>query len=373
MRWAFKILNISGISIKIHATFILFILLIAITGFMMRGIMGLARPVFYLLLFMTVLLHELGHSIVAKLFGIKVRDITLLPIGGVARLERMPEKPFQEILLAISGPLVSLSIAFVTYSMTSFLKHIYEFSDLLTALMSLLVAIGRINFILAIFNLIPAFPMDGGRILRALFSLKLGYVPATSIAATIGQGLAILFGLVGLFTNPWLLFIAFFIYIGAEEEAHIVKLKSIIRDIPVRDIVIRINDYLFVKPEATMDELLDRMYHSPVAFLLVGVPWDLEGVITKDEILESLRKKTPDLTAKDIMRKDFILAPLSTSLTEILEKIPEYSSEIIVVVDNDEVIGILTPENILKFFVFESTKKRIESKGLIERVFRKAT
>src|SRR5881275_368299 len=214
MRWSLPIFRIAGIQLRIHITFWLLIGWLAVGYYAQGGsAMGLGRLLFVLLLFLCVVLHEFGHAIAAKNFGINTPDITLLPIGGVARLERMPDEPRQELIIALAGPLVNVVIALAFFAVVGWrglaAQATIGGSDLLAQLLV-------INVVLVLFNLLPAFPMDGGRVLRALLATRLSYARATQIAANIGQGCAFIFGFLGLFgNNPLLIFIALFVYMGA--------------------------------------------------------------------------------------------------------------------------------------------------------------
>lgn len=212
--------RIGGIDLKIHATFFLLLAWFGMAYYADGGfgamMVGLS---FILLLFVCVVLHEFGHALAARAYGIRTPDITLLPIGGVARLERMPEKPWQEFVVALAGPAVNVVIAFALYIV---IGRGFQLGDIALVdrgggeLLSKLLAI---NVILVVFNLLPAFPMDGGRVLRALLATRLKRARATRIAAGIGQAVAVIFGLLGLFGNPMLLFIAVFVFFGAQQEA----------------------------------------------------------------------------------------------------------------------------------------------------------
>src|SRR5436309_1945421 len=225
MSWSIPIIRVAGIQLRIHLTFLLLIGWIALDS--------ANSVIFVLLLFLCVVLHEFGHAIAAKGYGIKTPDITLLPIGGVARLERMPEEPKQELVIAIAGPLVNVIIALCLFLTGG--SFVYP----PTPTSSLNDIVLTINVVLVLFNLLPAFPMDGGRVLRALLATRLNYARATQIAANIGQGFAFLFGLMGLFGNPLLIFIALFIYVGASQEAALAQLKDISRSLPVSSAMVR--------------------------------------------------------------------------------------------------------------------------------------
>src|SRR6267154_5256714 len=212
MSWSLPIFRIAGIQLRIHITFLLLIAWLAFGYYAQGGsAVALSRVIFVLLLFLCVVLHEFGHAFAAKAFGINTPDITLLPIGGVARLERMPEEPVQELIIAVAGPLVNVVIAlglFVAGGAQALLNPAaVEAGGLIAQLMT-------INIILVLFNLLPAFPMDGGRVLRALLATRLSYARATQVAANVGQGFAFVFGFIGLINPNWfmLIFVALFVY-----------------------------------------------------------------------------------------------------------------------------------------------------------------
>jgi Zn-dependent protease len=194
---------------------------------------ALAGVGFILALFGCVVLHEFGHALMAQRYGVKTRDITLYPIGGVARLERMPDKPLQELWVALAGPAVNVAIAAALGAWLFISGTWAPLASLSMTAGPLVERLLAVNVSLVLFNLIPAFPMDGGRVLRALLALQLEYTQATQIAAAIGQGLALVLGFAGLFVNPFLLFIAFFVWIGAAQEASMAQMKTALGGIPV--------------------------------------------------------------------------------------------------------------------------------------------
>jgi len=227
MRWSYRIARVSGIDVKIHVTFLLLLGWFGWLSWEEGGIPAAAEAVgFILLLFLCVLLHEFGHALAARMYGIRTPDITLLPIGGVARLERMPEKPSQELVVAVAGPAVNVVIALVLFLV---LAAKFRLSDLMSldrldgdVLANLL----SVNIMLIAFNAIPAFPMDGGRVLRALLAMKFDYLTATTVAARIGQGIAVLFLVAGFFGSPMLMFIAAFVFMGAQQELAYVRYRA---------------------------------------------------------------------------------------------------------------------------------------------------
>lgn len=227
MRSSLKVASIFGIEVRIHLTFLLFLVWIWFSYYQVAGFAGAVQGVLFILaLFACVLLHEFGHAFAARGFGIETPDITLLPIGGVARLSRIPDKPWQELVVAIAGPLVNVVIAGVLIFVIHTSATLEQIEYLENPRVELLAKLASVNVMLVLFNLIPAFPMDGGRVLRALLAMAMPYATATQIAAWIGQGLAVVFGIFGIFGNPLLIFIAFFIFVGAQQEVAMARWKG---------------------------------------------------------------------------------------------------------------------------------------------------
>jgi Zn-dependent protease len=210
---------------------------------------------FVLLIFGIVVLHEFGHALMAQRYNIKTRDITLLPIGGVARLEKMPDEPKQELWVALAGPAVNVVLAAILFIVLTITSSMEPLRNLSVTGGNLLERLMVINIFLAAFNMLPAFPMDGGRVMRALLAMKLEYSRATQIAASIGQGMAFLFGLVGIFGNPFLLFIAFFVWIGAAQEANMTKVRYVFDGIQVRSAMI--TDFKTLHPDDTLSRVIE--------------------------------------------------------------------------------------------------------------------
>jgi Zn-dependent protease len=228
VKWSFQLVRIAGIDVRIHATFFLLLAWFGYVYFAEGGygamIIGLS---FIILLFVCVVLHEFGHALAARAYGINTPDITLLPIGGIARLERMPDKPWQELVVALAGPAVNVVIAFGLYVVLGRFFGMGDLQQMIEGSGNLLAKLLAINVILVVFNMLPAFPMDGGRVLRALLATRMKHARATQIAAFVGQGVAVLFGLLALFAgNPFLLFIAVFVFFGARAEASFATYKE---------------------------------------------------------------------------------------------------------------------------------------------------
>src|SRR5580704_11385072 len=225
MRWSLNMGTIAGTAVRIHITFLLFL------GWIFAADYASGGPdeawtglLFMVLLFACVLAHEFGHIFTARAFGVATPDVTLLPIGGVARLERIPEEPRQEFLIAIAGPAVNVVIGFGLVLLAGAHLDPGALVSVDNAHISMVDRLAIVNLFLAVFNMIPAFPMDGGRVLRALLASRMGHTRATEVAAAVGQGVAFLLGFAGLFWNPMLIFIAVFVYLAASSEAHMVAL-----------------------------------------------------------------------------------------------------------------------------------------------------
>ena len=288
MKWSFQIARIAGIDLKIHATFLLLLAWFGVAYYADGGfgamIVGLS---FILLLFVCVVLHEFGHALAARAYGIRTPDITLLPIGGVARLERMPEKPWQELVVALAGPAVNVVIAFALYLVIGRGFHIGDIGlvdrgegDLLSKLLA-------INIILVVFNLLPAFPMDGGRVLRALLATRLKRARATRIAAGIGQAVAILFGLLGLFGNPMLLFIAVFVFFGAHQEALYATAKENFEETRVAQVMQPLPP-LFTRGMTVLDAVQLAMRDQRASYPLIDSGLRVLGLVPAGELARAL-------------------------------------------------------------------------------------
>jgi len=259
MKWSLKIARIAGIGIYVHWTFFLLLGWIALADSNdPAGPVGTLESVgFVVAIFGCVVLHELEHALTAKRFHIATRDITLLPIGGVARLERMPKEPRRELLVALAGPAVNFVIAGVLYAIAESRGGVAPFNATWAPTAPFLDRLMWINLVLGLFNLLPGFPMDGGRVLRALLGWRMSYEQATEIAAQVGQATAIMFAVIGIFSNWFLLFIAIFVYVGAQSEAQMVHVRSMIHGVPVRDAMLR--QYTVLSGHDTLGHAVDHI------------------------------------------------------------------------------------------------------------------
>lgn len=354
--WSIPIFRVAGIHVRIHVTFLLLLGWLAMGYYQEGGSSAAVTRIFFiLLLFLCVLLHEFGHALAAKAFGINTPDITLLPIGGVARLERMPEKPAQEMIVALAGPAVNVAIALGLFLVVGF--RAFAGGQLMVApgmLENLLV----INVFLVLFNLLPAFPMDGGRVLRALLATRLNYARATQIAATIGQGCAFVFGFIGLFGNPMLIFIALFIYIGASQEAAVAQMKDVSRGLPVSSAMVR--DFRSLPATATLHEAVDALLAtSQHDFPVVDEHGSIAGVLLRNDLISALRKNDPAALVTDVMRRGIPTVNTGTRFEEAFQVMQESNCPALPVLDaNNRLVGLLTPENVTELMMIHSAMPR---------------
>lgn len=225
MKWSYRIARIAGIDVRIHLSFVLLPVIFGFIGWRDGGPAAAGESVlFILLLFVCVVLHEFGHALTGRHFGIRTPDITLLPIGGVAHMERIPEKPSQELAVALAGPAVNVLIAALLAAILAATGGIFIVTP--DVWRTLLQNLMTINLALIVFNLIPAFPMDGGRVLRAVLGFALPFTTSSRIAARTGQVIALLFAVAGVMWNPMLLLIAVFVFNGARQEIEYIRQRE---------------------------------------------------------------------------------------------------------------------------------------------------
>ena len=356
MRWSIKVARIAGIEVRIHVTFFLLLAVFASFYGAQGGVSGtLKAALFFLLVFLCVLLHEFGHAFAAKAYGIRTVDITMLPIGGVARMERLPEKPAQELVVAIAGPLVNMVIAGALLFVLA-VTGTLDFAELLdpTRIDALPVLL-YINVMMVVFNLIPAFPLDGGRVFRALLATRLSYERATQIAATVGQALALLMG-VWAFSKgpPTLALIAIFIYMGAESESSFVQMRHATAGIPVSSAMVTRFDTLNCR--ATLDQAVDALLGSSQhEFPVLDDNGGYAGLLTKHDLLVALRKAGSETPVSDVMITGLPTLVPQMSLEHAFSKIREANVSALPVFDNaGALIGLFTTENVSELIMVQS-------------------
>jgi Zn-dependent protease/CBS domain-containing protein len=355
MSWSVNIGRVAGTVIRIHLTFLLFLAWIFAASYAQSGSASAWDSVtFMLLLFLCVLLHEFGHIFTARAFGVTTPYVTLLPIGGVAQLDRIPEEPRQEFLIAIAGPLVNvvITLALVLFADAQLSQSAASAID--NTQISMVDRLAAVNLFLALFNMIPAFPMDGGRVLRAALASRLGYVRATEIAAAIGQFVAFALGFIGLMYNPILIFIAIFVYLAASSEAHIVALRAVSRGVPVSHAMM--TQFATLKPDAHIDEAVQTLLAtSQGEFPVVDGAAKPVGVLGRADIIRTIKTLGPDAKVADAMNTNLPTIGHRHSLEEAFKLLQDKQATAVAVTDgSDKLIGLVTSETIAEMMMLQN-------------------
>jgi Zn-dependent protease len=358
MQWSYRIFRVFGIDVRVHVTFLFIVAYFAYVWGVLREPGGVGGALYgvalVVLLFGLVVIHELTHSRVAQSFGIKVRDITLLPIGGMAAMEEMPKEPRQELLVALAGPLSNVVLAIVMAVAaplavgTAVFSDVGRFSDALLqpsfegAYLYLL----AVNVTLAVFNLLPAFPMDGGRVFRAFLAMRMGKARATKVAVGVGQALAILLGVAGAFGGGILLVVvAVFIYFGAQAEARGDDLRGALGDLRVGQAVT--TGVEVARPGQTIGELAARLFHSYQAdFPVVDNDGEVIGLVTRDRLIAMLGQHGAEFPVVEAMRTDFPVGRLSDPVYDVFERMRAGGVRAMPVIEGGRLVGLLSLEDI---------------------------
>jgi Zn-dependent protease/predicted transcriptional regulator len=370
MDGSFRIGTIFGIPIQIHYTFLLVIPLftwmigsqISMTVDMLKDLYQVPiDPTLitsgfmpYLLgavascgLFFGVLVHELAHSLVAKAKGIAINSITLMIFGGVATMEEGIPDPKVELPMALVGPIASLIFGLICGGLVYFVPSLVPDPARAGVLIFLFGYLGVLNVILCFFNLIPAFPMDGGRVLRAWLATRMPLHKATQIAADIGKGFAVIFGIIGLFIfSPFLILIALFIYIGANMEAAAVKYSHLLQDVIISDIMS--SPVTTVPPNQPVSQVIEMMYTSKHLGFPVVERDTLVGMITLMDVNRTSPIDREAMQVRDIMTRDPITLPPAALVIDALRIMSANDIERIPIVQDDKIVGIVTRMDILK-------------------------
>jgi len=344
MKWSWKLGQIFGIDLKIHPTFVFLLIWVAFSSLLSGGTTTamLGDIVFILALFLCVVLHELGHALMAKRFGISTSDITLLPIGGVARLEKMPEDPKGELLVAAAGPAVNLMIGVVLFLGLLISRTFTGLSSAVALMDNFWLRLLVANMILVGFNLIPAFPMDGGRVLRAIMASKFDNVKATRIAANVGRGFAVVMGITGFFLNPWLILTAIFIWFGAGAEAQAVVIKAGLKGLFVRDALI--SQFYHVEGNQSLNEVFQLSLATGQHNIPVLSNGNFLGIIRRSDLsqaLDRLGNRAPAYAAIGVETEG--IHP-DTPLQDVMARFS--ASRVLPVIEDRTLIGLITPESV---------------------------
>jgi len=349
MKGSFRLLKVFDIDINIHITFLILPFL-----FLYHGLRGLF---FIFFVFLCVTLHELTHSVVAKRFGIVVKEITLLPIGGLASMSSFPKKPSHEFLISISGPLFNIVFAAVLYfPLLALIGRENLFSPSLATWPGTIAQGFWINLILAGFNLLPAFPMDGGRVLRSLLARKMDYRKATSIAVNIGHLFALVFGYLGLMHGHFILiFIAFFIYMAASAEEAQVDVRETIKTFKVSDVLSK--EFMTLRSDISLSKVLELVFHSHQEDFPVVDGDNLTGFITRADIINNIHQHGTSKLVKDIMRRDFPTVKPDQLLTNVQKTMEEAELKALPVIKDGRVFGVITLEDISRVYSVMSRRR----------------
>lgn len=357
MTWSFSLGRLLGSDVRVHVTFFLLLGWIALSAYSESGLPGaIENTVFVLALFACVLAHEFGHALMARRYGIATPDITLLPIGGLARLERMPTNPWHEIAVALAGPAVNVAIWAILvivgagyWTLESLTDPSQDFS-----IWTFLGRLAAVNLILAVFNLIPAFPMDGGRVLRAALCLRMDRVKATRVAAIAGQICAIGLAYLGLTSgNPILVLVAGFVFIAANAENQDVAMHAVSRQFLARDAMI--TSFEALTPEDTLETasaaVIRTTQHEFPVLDPAGHPL---GFVTRASLFSALASDRPRMTQVSvIMQTDVPAVPLTEGLEVILDILHQGAPAVVVTTKSGTIAGYITAENIGELMVVE--------------------
>lgn len=347
MKWSFKLGTFAGIGVYMHWTFLLLVgwIFFAHLSQGKDAAQAAAGVGFILALFACVVLHEFGHALTARRYGVKTRDITLLPIGGLARLERIPEKPMQEFWVAIAGPAVNVVIAAVLFLVLVLVNASGDVVETGMLKGHFLADLMKVNVFIVAFNLLPAFPMDGGRILRSLLAARIGRRRATAVAANVGQGMAILFGIVGFIAPaPMLIFIAIFVYLGAQAEAGMVEMQSALAGLRVSDAMM--TRFRALATEDSLDAAVNELLAGSQQDFPVTTGGQVVGVLRRNDLVKALSEGRRNAPVGEVMSRDCAPVDASVSLTSALEGMRGRECTSAPVVAGGRLVGLLTLENV---------------------------
>ncbi len=360
MSASLKVGRFAGIKVQIHWTFWL---LFVFVGFMVVSNEGSLADVgwhflFVFALFFCVILHEFGHALTARRFGVGTRSITLLPIGGLASLKEIPDNPKQEFLIAVAGPLVNVVIALLLYPFVPLESYAGQDPEVLQEQLSsinggnFLFFLFFVNVALVLFNMLPAFPMDGGRVFRALLSMRMGRVRATSIASSVGKFLAFFFFLFGLFYNIILAVIAVFIYFGAHSENITVQQLGLLEGNAVRDAMI--TEFSILKPDSSLSDAVDKILATTEQNFVVASNGDLEGVLYMDDLARALKQDGNNLTVGDVMDRDIRTLEAEKPLSSGYRSIQRGGKNFFPVLEDGDIVGVVDMNNINEFLTLRA-------------------
>jgi Zn-dependent protease/predicted transcriptional regulator len=351
----------AGIKVQIHWTFWFLILFIVILVYSQEGTLSdvVWSTGFILALFVCVVLHEFGHALTARRYGIGTRSITLLPIGGVASLKEVPEDPRAEFMVAIAGPAVNVVIALILYifvPVETFLEKDPEtLQEELTGITAsnFMFYLFAANVALVLFNMLPAFPLDGGRVLRALLSIRMGRIRATQAAATLGKFLALTFFLIGIFYNLILALIAVFIYFGAESENVMVMQLNLLKGYIVRDAMI--TRFTVIRPDQTLNEVIDNILMGTDRNFVVADEYGVRGILLMEDLTKAIQSKGRHAPVSHVMDTNFKSLNPFDPLTNAYRELRGGSKNFFPVLEGNKLVGVIDIDNINEFLRFRAS------------------
>ncbi|MCB9283924.1 MAG: site-2 protease family protein [Lewinellaceae bacterium] len=356
MKWSLKIARFAGIDVFVHWTFLILLGWIIWSNLqsgqnLLQSLMGVW---FILALFGCVVLHEFGHALMARRFGVNTRHITLLPIGGVASIEKIPEKPIEELWVALAGPAVNVAIAGLIalgFLLSGWEGNWLALAQPITA-GNFLSGMLLVNITLVLFNMIPAFPMDGGRVLRALLAMKMGRAVATDWAAKIGQLLAIAFVFLGFLFNFWLIFIGLFIYLGASAEANYEATQSLLSNFRVGDVLM--HQFTILHASNSIDYAVRLLLDGQEKEFLVEENQQIAGTITRDDLIKGLQQFGKEEPLSHILNRNLLRLDYDMALSEAYQKMMGSGIKICPVFRGTELTGVLNQENVLEAIMVQN-------------------
>jgi Zn-dependent protease len=359
MKWSLYLGKYAGIKVFIHWTFSLLLLWIAVSGVRSgQSIEQIGWTILFILaVFLCVTLHEFGHALMAKKFNFKTKYITLLPIGGLAQMEKLPDDPKQELLVAIAGPMVNIVVAIFLGLMIS------DFTMELESLMTIgahnfLIYLVTVNIILAVFNMIPAFPMDGGRVLRALLSFKLKREKATQVAASLGQFIAILFVFLGLFYNPFLVLIGIFIFLGAQAENSMVQTQSVLKGFAVKDVMM--TEFSELQASDPLSRATQSLLDSQNTDFVIKDNDRFVGILSRNELIQGISTLGLDAHISEALSKEYHSLTMDQALEEVFPNMKVKGQGLMPVMNGDQLIGVVDSENVMEFILVREAMRNQE-------------
>ncbi len=355
MRWALQIGSIYGIAIRIHFTFLFLLAFLLSVGVLAGGwLSGLRSVLFICLVFVCVLLHELAHSYVSVRYGLRVRSIILLPIGGLALLDDLPREPRQEIHIALAGPAANFVLALWLGVLLYVLHPASRFEPVLSG-EALLPSLFWSNLYLGLFNLIPAYPLDGGRVLRAWLASRMDYIDATRRAVTVGQFFSLLFMLGGLvWGRPWLVVVGLFVFWAAMAEERVAVLQSALERMYLEDVML--TEFHSLAPSDSLFDALERALHSLQNDFPVVDGGRVVGVLTRGGLLRAFAGQGWRNSVQAVMSSRFETAQRGDTIAAAFKKLSSRGLSVIPVLEGERLVGIVTMQNLLHSITFLSRK-----------------